>query len=530
MKTFKKIVLLFSVLCSTMIHATIIDSTLYVPHTDYAEPVIDGKLDSVWYNVSNIHMSKFVDNIQPENWLDFYSTFRFMYGDTALYFFVHVMDDTIQTDAVNSSENDGVEIYIDSNNIKADVYIEDNDCHWIWAYSDTAGSLCSGNEQVAWFKTEYGYNFELAIPADDLFFNLYTDHVMGFDIQCNDRDNHSRENIAKWWSSSNVSWLNPSLFGVAELGLHEVISELNITWMNAPQPEIDGDLDQIWEVQSERPFNQYLAGTDLSEMNDWDDIKMDFRIAFDENTIYLFVRVIDDLIDTTASDPSENDGVELYFDAQNQKNLGSYIPGNDVHWRWVYGETKGNPGPDNAVCAWKETEIGYCFELAIPATDLPRKYGFGPKIGFEIQVNDNDIGYRESALRWWSESENSSYDPSLFGTAVFWDPCLRPWIWGPDTTPVNETALTVNQYILLQNYPNPFNPITEISYSLDKPAHVKLVVFDVTGREITTLIDNSQSSGEHKVIFDGSDFPSGVYFYKFEIDQHVTVKKMTLIK
>jgi len=83
---------------------------------------------------------------------------------------------------------------------------------------------------------------------------------------------------------------------------------------------------------------------------------------------------------------------------------------------------------------------------------------------------------------------------------------------------------------LLQNYPNPFNPFTEISYSLCKTGNVMLIVYDVTGREIATLINQIQSSGNHRVIFDGSDLPSGVYFYNLETGQNVIVKKMVLIK
>ncbi len=99
-----------------------------------------------------------------------------------------------------------------------------------------------------------------------------------------------------------------------------------------------------------------------------------------------------------------------------------------------------------------------------------------------------------------------------------------------DTTKINIKTFTPDQFVLLQNYPNPFNPTTEISYSLDKTANVKLIVFDVTGREIQALIDQVQFPGDHKIIFDGSGLSNGVYFYKLETDQNVMVKKMVLVK
>jgi len=92
------------------------------------------------------------------------------------------------------------------------------------------------------------------------------------------------------------------------------------------------------------------------------------------------------------------------------------------------------------------------------------------------------------------------------------------------------SILIPKKMTLFQNYPNPFNPITEISYSLDKPADVKLIVLDIMGREIMTLVNGIQSSGEHKVIFNGSDLPSGVYFYKLEAARQVLIKKMMLVK
>lgn len=83
---------------------------------------------------------------------------------------------------------------------------------------------------------------------------------------------------------------------------------------------------------------------------------------------------------------------------------------------------------------------------------------------------------------------------------------------------------------LHQNSPNPFNPTTEISYSLDRSANVKLVVFNVTGREIETLVNEMQSSGDHKTVFDGTGLPSGVYFYKLETDRYVAIQKMVLVQ
>jgi hypothetical protein len=142
--------------------------------------------------------------------------------------------------------------------------------------------------------------------------------------------------------------------------------------------------------------------------------------------------------------------------------------------------------------------------------------------GWEVQVNDRDNGVREAIGKWWSPSNDSWFNPNLFGTASLG--CWPIYINVP-IEPIKENA-----YMLSQNYPNPFNPTTEISYSLDQSANVKLVVFDVTGREIATLVDGMQSSGSHKVVFGGANLSSGIYFYKIETGKKVLVKKMILVK
>jgi hypothetical protein len=85
-------------------------------------------------------------------------------------------------------------------------------------------------------------------------------------------------------------------------------------------------------------------------------------------------------------------------------------------------------------------------------------------------------------------------------------------------------------YNLSQNYPNPFNPVTKISYTLPKAGNVKLVVFDVLGREITTLVNDVKTAGTHVVSFDASSLSSGVYFYRINAGDFTSTKKMMLVK
>ena len=85
-------------------------------------------------------------------------------------------------------------------------------------------------------------------------------------------------------------------------------------------------------------------------------------------------------------------------------------------------------------------------------------------------------------------------------------------------------------YTLSQNYPNPFNPSTEIKFDIPKPSYVKLIVYDVLGREIKILVNEKLNAGRYRIDWDGSSYPSGVYFYKMVTDEYVSVKKMLMIK
>ena len=88
----------------------------------------------------------------------------------------------------------------------------------------------------------------------------------------------------------------------------------------------------------------------------------------------------------------------------------------------------------------------------------------------------------------------------------------------------------VESITLFPNYPNPFNPVTNINYSLPFKGNVKLTVFDITGREVKTLVNQSQNSGYYSVSFDASDFASGIYIYKLQAGSFEQSRKMILLR
>jgi subtilisin family serine protease len=92
------------------------------------------------------------------------------------------------------------------------------------------------------------------------------------------------------------------------------------------------------------------------------------------------------------------------------------------------------------------------------------------------------------------------------------------------------TGFAVSRGITLTNYPNPFNPTTTIAYQIPTDGHVTIKVFDILGRDVTTLVDEFKPAGSYTVQFDASRLASGIYFYSIHAGEYTAVKKMLLLK
>ncbi len=86
------------------------------------------------------------------------------------------------------------------------------------------------------------------------------------------------------------------------------------------------------------------------------------------------------------------------------------------------------------------------------------------------------------------------------------------------------------EYVLEQNQPNPFNPVTQIKFSIPEAGYVTLKIYDVLGREVSELVNGWKEAGTYDVVWDASRFSSGVYFYKLQAGNFISVKKMLLAK
>jgi hypothetical protein len=142
-----------------------------------------------------------------------------------------------------------------------------------------------------------------------------------------------------------------------------------------------------------------------------------------------------------------------------------------------------------------------------------------------------------------AENNNTIEDPSLAGISRARDAGLdpRPASTSPAyqnladyvVTGIRETAnsnVVPNKYVLSQNYPNPFNPSTTIHFGLPEAGNVKLIVYNILGQAVATLINGFRNSGTYNVTWNASNLASGIYIYRLEAGRNVISKKMTLLK
>lgn len=104
---------------------------------------------------------------------------------------------------------------------------------------------------------------------------------------------------------------------------------------------------------------------------------------------------------------------------------------------------------------------------------------------------------------------------------------------GGNITSIPVTPIGINVpsfYQLKQNYPNPFNPVTTIEFSIPKRTYIQIIIFDILGRNIETVIDEQLIAGTYKISWNAEKFTSGIYYYKLIADNFTETKKMVLIK
>jgi len=295
-------------------------------------------------------------------------------------------------------------------------------------------------------------------------------------------------------------------------------SSQTVTWDYSTPVDLDGDaLGWIG------PNPSGLAG------QTW--IAVDTTSGSTSNNIYVLCSV---------ERSSNQDPLDVMFSRSTNDGLNwsSPIKINDdlteTEWQWfgtmsvapngridvVWLDTRDNPGTylsslyysyseDGGVTWSQNSRMSDAFD---PHLGWPQQQ----KMGDYFHMISNDDGVHLA----WANTINGEQD-------VYYTFIASP------VTSIDESITAVQQakFELLPNYPNPFNPKTTIRYNINKEGFVSIKVFSILGQEISTLINKHHSPGSHEVVFDGSEFASGVYYYRMQIDnQFVDMKKLLLLK
>ena len=174
-------------------------------------------------------------------------------------------------------------------------------------------------------------------------------------------------------------------------------------------------------------------------------------------------------------------------------------------------------------------DAGYSLEVVVH-TDF-----FGYAVGDDVFLSAViwDMDKADAAV---FSNDTSDYAPNWWGTQWVDQNFEKYYLYRAVTLSPNVSSIEpvnagiVTSYDLEQNYPNPFNPTTIINYSIPQNSFVSLIVYDILGNEISTLVNQEQTKGTYKVTLDGKNLSSGVYFYTIRANNFVQTKKMILMR
>ena len=188
---------------------------------------------------------------------------------------------------------------------------------------------------------------------------------------------------------------------------------------------------------------------------------------------------------------------------------------------------------------------GHATGIAVDA--LGNVYVTGYSLNISAHNDYATIKYDSLGKTKWVARYNGPANESDLATAIAVDASGNVYVTGYSIDPNTRDDYTTIKYVqgpvsvqngqslpifftLYQSYPNPFNPSTKIKYQLPEQRYVTLKVFDVLGKEITTLVNKEKTAGSYEVEFNASSLPSGVYFYRLQAGSFVETKKMVLMK
>lgn len=228
------------------------------------------------------------------------------------------------------------------------------------------------------------------------------------------------------------------------------------------------------------------------------------------------------------------------------KTITGLLDGKRYSWRVQAENNAGTSGPFSEV---------WTFSTYVPLPAMPRLVGAFPSPGqpgwvtFAWNKVQNADQYfiqlshtQDFSFLFYSDSTTSDTSRTVAGFSeglqYYWRVQAKnvegssPWSVSNFTVDVKEVkdGEIPTEYSLSQNYPNPFNPTTKIGFALPQRSLTRLIIYDLLGREVQTLIDRELQAGYYEINIDINNFPSGIYFYKIQSGDYIQTKKMVLMK
>jgi len=229
-----------------------------------------------------------------------------------------------------------------------------------------------------------------------------------------------------------------------------------------------------------------------------------------------------------ANDPQLKYGVATTEDFQ---HVAETVSGKDLDYffsEWVYGENYPTYDVNWGYNNFGLTGNKYNAHVKVSQRNnstpafftMPVQFKFHTSVGDTLITVFNDQKIQEFNFVLDGEPTTFKFDPNVW--------ILRTI--GTSATDVEAEPINLLNYNLEQNYPNPFNPETKISYQIGSSEQVKLTVYDVLGREITTLVNEFQNAGNYSYNFDASNLAGGVYIYQLSTPSYQNSKKLILLQ
>ena len=402
------------------------------------------------------------------------------YRADTLYLVVDVTDDL-------ATGGDAVHVYLDGRHDRAAAYGPD-DAHVRIDRDGTAAALAGGlRVRAAASATERGYRVEVALALTDLGVGPTDATEVGFEVAVTDGDAGAGTHEIAWQATAPGA--AASTEGLGTLTFRAVTPPALVPYGAAAATVDARDDEAAWATAPRhRLGNEVQPGAG--------DLAAEWRSYYDAEALYFLVDVTDDDLRRDSGQWYEDDGVEIYLDADNSKDFASY-GANDYQLTVAYDGTavvdqKGQLGP-GATAATRQTATGYVVEVALPWAAIGAAPAPGLFLGVDVHVNDDDGGgAREGKRTWFAEIDESYRNPALFGTVYL-------------ASPLVSDVAAVGAVAALRVYPNP----TADRVTVDVPAELgtfDLAVVDARG---ATVLTRAGLRGGSAVSL--GDLPIGVY-------------------